>query len=37
MYRLIHEIPDVDTYRRLRVDAGLSPKTVSAAARGLPA
>ncbi|MHC9084031.1 GNAT family N-acetyltransferase [Luteimonas sp. RIT-PG2_3] len=37
MYRVIHEIPDVETYRRLRVDAGLSPKTASAAARGLPA
>ena len=28
--------PSIDTYRMLRVGAGLSPKTVEAAAKGLP-
>ncbi|WP_426560246.1 GNAT family N-acetyltransferase [Angustibacter sp. McL0619] len=28
--------PDVETFRRLRVDCGLSPKTAQAAALGLP-
>ncbi|MFZ6675420.1 GNAT family N-acetyltransferase [Undibacterium sp. Rencai35W] len=36
-YQVRHEIPSVDTYRHLRVSAGLSPKTSEAAARGLPA
>ena len=35
-YRLSAEIPDVQTYCRLRREAGLSPKTETAAARGLP-
>lgn len=37
MYRVIHGIPADDVYRRLRADAGLSPKTAEATARGLPA
>ena len=33
---LVERFPDADTYRRMRVDAGLSPKTAEAARRGLP-
>ena len=35
-YELIAETPSVDDYRRLRVVAGLSPKSQAAAERGLP-
>lgn len=35
-YEIIAETPDSDTYRRLRVSAGLSPKTAEQAALGLP-
>lgn len=35
-YALETGAPGVDDYRRLRVAAGLSPKTAEAAARGLP-
>ncbi|MCB1045550.1 MAG: GNAT family N-acetyltransferase [Acidobacteria bacterium] len=35
-YDQISEIPGVEEYRQLRVDCGLSPKTVEAAAKGLP-
>jgi len=35
-YLLIPSAPAVDDYRRLRVVAGLSPKSAEAAARGLP-
>ncbi len=35
-YLLIARIPDAETYRGLRVTAGLSPKSAEAAARGLP-
>ncbi|MCD4506664.1 GNAT family N-acetyltransferase [Chromobacterium piscinae] len=34
-YVLIETAPDVDTYRRLRAESGLSPKTEEAARRGL--
>lgn len=34
-YALIEAAPDVDTYRRLRAESGLSPKTEEAARRGL--
>ena len=33
--QLVDSFPDVATYRRLRVEAGLSPKTQEAAERGL--
>jgi GNAT superfamily N-acetyltransferase len=33
--QLVDSFPDVATYRRLRVEAGLSPKTQEAAGRGL--
>jgi ribosomal protein S18 acetylase RimI-like enzyme len=36
MYRLIDGPPDADNYRRLRVVAGLSPKTDENARLGLP-
>ncbi|MBN6149628.1 GNAT family N-acetyltransferase [Xanthomonas sp. AmX2] len=35
-YAVQAEVPPVDDYRRLRVAAGLSPKSQDAAARGLP-
>lgn len=35
-YTISHAIPTVEVYRHLRVSAGLSPKTVEAASRGLP-
>jgi len=35
-YRLVMGTPDADTYRRLRRVAGMSEKSVEAAARGLP-
>jgi GNAT superfamily N-acetyltransferase len=35
-YTTLHATPTVDTYRRLRVASGLSPKSAEAAARGLP-
>lgn len=35
-YTIARETPSVETYRKLRVAAGLSPKTVEAAERGLP-
>lgn len=35
-YTTLHAIPSVETYRHLRVAAGLSPKSAEAAARGLP-
>lgn len=35
-YTTLHTIPSADTYRRLRVASGLSPKSAEAAARGLP-
>ena len=35
-YLLEPGVPDDETFRRLRVDCGLSPKTAEAAARGLP-
>lgn len=35
-YTVKHSVPDVQTYRRLREGAGLSPKTLAAAERGLP-
>jgi ribosomal protein S18 acetylase RimI-like enzyme len=35
-YEIIAETPDSETYRRLRVLAGLSPKTAEQAALGLP-
>ncbi|MGY8626693.1 GNAT family N-acetyltransferase [Chromobacterium violaceum] len=34
-YALIEAAPDIDTYRRLRAESGLSPKTEEAARRGL--
>lgn len=36
MYELIERTPDVEDYCRLRVVAGLSPKSVEAARTGLP-
>lgn len=36
-YTLVHQTPSIETYRQLRTAAGLSAKTVEAAARGLPA
>lgn len=35
-YSILHATPSVETYRHLRVAAGLSAKTVEAATRGLP-
>lgn len=35
-YTIIHSTPTVETYRYLRTAAGLSPKTIEAAERGLP-
>lgn len=35
-YTTLHATPSTDTYRRLRVACGLSPKSAEAAARGLP-
>lgn len=35
-YQLIERTPTLDEYRELRARNGLSPKTVEAAARGLP-
>jgi len=35
-YEIKAETPSIDDYRRLRVAAGLSPKTRAAAERGLP-
>ncbi len=36
MYELVPTTPDVETYRRLRVVAGLSPKSEESARVGLP-
>jgi GNAT superfamily N-acetyltransferase len=36
MYTILHAIPSITDYRRLREEAGLSPKTLEAAERGLP-
>src|SRR5687768_6559024 len=35
-YRLIEAVPSSEDYRRLRVAAGLSPKSAEGAAKGLP-
>lgn len=35
-YRLVEAVPSADDYRRLRVSAGLSPKSAEGAAAGLP-
>ena len=35
-YRLVEALPDPETYCHLRREAGLSPKALDAAARGLP-
>lgn len=35
-YELVETTPSSDDYRRLRIVAGLSPKTAEAAAAGLP-
>ena len=35
-YRVVQQIPSVETYRHLRQAAGLSEKTLEAAVRGLP-
>jgi len=35
-YTTLHAIPSAETYRQLRIAAGLSPKSAEAAARGLP-
>jgi len=35
-YQLLDRFPDIDDYRRLRVAAGLSPRSREAAERGLP-
>lgn len=35
-YELVEETPAAEDYLRLRVDAGMSPKTAEGAARGLP-
>ncbi len=35
-YQLLHAVPSVETYRRLRAASGLSPKTEAAAIAGLP-
>jgi ribosomal protein S18 acetylase RimI-like enzyme len=35
-YSISRDIPNVETYRRLRVECGLSPKTEEAAAQALP-
>lgn len=34
--QLVEQFPGVDDYRRLRSEAGMSPKTVEAARKGLP-
>ncbi|AXE32725.1 N-acetyltransferase [Chromobacterium phragmitis] len=34
-YQLLQRTPDIETYRRLRAESGLSPKTEEAARRGL--
>lgn len=36
IYSISHETPSVETYRRLRVECGLSPKTEQAASLALP-
>lgn len=36
MYTIQHAIPSIADYRRLREEAGLSPKSLKAAERGLP-
>ena len=36
-YTTLFEVPSIETYRHLRSASGLSPKTLEAAARGLPA
>lgn len=36
LYRLVPEVPGIDDYLRLRVDAGLSPKSREGASLGLP-
>lgn len=35
-YTVLHAIPSIETYRHLRIGAGLSAKSAEAAARGLP-
>lgn len=35
-FRFVEAVPAAEEYRQLRVDAGLSPKSAEAAARGLP-
>lgn len=35
-YRIVPEVPDIEDYLRLRVQAGLSPKTHEGASIGLP-
>lgn len=35
-YRLIFEPPEIDTYMRLRDEAGMNPRSAAGAARGLP-
>ncbi len=35
-YELVEEVPDADTYRALRVAAGMKPRSAEAAAAGLP-
>lgn len=35
-YTVEHLVPDIEVYRHLREAAGLSPKTLAAAERGLP-
>ena len=36
VYRIVHEVPSVEDYCRLRREAGLSERSPDAAARGLP-
>jgi hypothetical protein len=36
IYTARHETPSIETYRHLRAAAGMSPKTIDAAMRGLP-
>ncbi|MAM58116.1 MAG: N-acetyltransferase [Salinicola sp.] len=35
-YRLVFEPPDIETYMRLRREAGMNPRSTAGAARGLP-
>ena len=34
-YAIVHEVPTVETYRRMRRDSGMSDRSVEAASRGL--